>query len=127
MTRIVGTAWFWAALIVLAGGGTACSYRQTLKTQLQIWRLRLGRGTVNETIVEQLFYRAARIAEGRVLKRQPAETWREWIFGLPDPHRQSILKKALEVFERSKYGRMPVSESDFIALENLIRELKHTT
>jgi len=43
---------------------------------------------------------------------------------LPDPHRRSILGRALIIFERSKYGRMPVSVADFTLLEETIRELK---
>ncbi len=98
--------------------------RRTLRTRLQIWRVRHGRGAVNEDVVEQMFYQAARLAERKAKKRRPAETWREWIFGLPDPNRRSILTRALEVFERSKYGRMPVSPADFALLEETIRTLK---
>jgi hypothetical protein len=127
LTRMMGTSAFWAVSIGAAVAGSAYTRRRTLRTHLQIWRIRRGYGAVDEEIVEQLFYRAAHLAERGVPGRKPAETWREWIFGLPDPHRQSILKKALEVFERSKYGRMPVSENDFTALENLIQELKRTT
>ena len=48
----------------------------------------------------------------------------DWIFGLPDPSRRSILEKALAVFEKSKYGRMPASSADFALLEETIKELK---
>src|SRR5262249_36674340 len=77
-----------------------------------------------ENAVEHLFYRAARIAERTAPKRQNAQTWREWIFGLPDPQRRSILARALVVFEKSKYGRLPVSASDFALLEEAVRNLK---
>jgi hypothetical protein len=86
--------------------------------------VRQGRGAVSEDVVEQLFYRAARAAGRKGRKRRPAETWREWIFGLPDPNRRSILERALEIFEKSKYGRMPVSSADFALLEETIRELR---
>ena len=114
--------WPFAAFFVLAG--TVYKYRRSLKTQLQVWRVRRGRAAVDDDLVEQLFYRAARLVEGRAKKRAPAETWREWIFGLPDANRRSILTKGLEVFERSKYGRMPVSAADFAVLEDIIRQLK---
>jgi transglutaminase-like putative cysteine protease len=127
VTRLVGTFVFWAGLSTVILGGTAYKHRQTLKTQLQIWRIRRGRGAADENIVEQLFYRAARLAERQAPKRRPAETWREWIFELPDPHRRSILERALIVFEKAKYGRMPVSESDFECLETVIRELRSAT
>ena len=32
--------------------------------------------------------------------------------------------RALHIFEKSKYGRVPVSETDFACLEQTIRELK---
>jgi hypothetical protein len=73
-----------------------------------------------------MFYRAAKLAGRRVSARAPAETWREWIFGFPDPDRRSLLTTALEIFERSKYGRMPVSNADFKVLEQTLRDLKHS-
>jgi hypothetical protein len=57
-------------------------------------------------------------------KRQPAQTWREWIFALPDANRRSILARALAVFEKSKYGRVPASSADFALMEEVLRELK---
>ena len=122
--ELVAMRGFWALVVIFILGGTAYKHRRALRTQLQIWRVRQGRGAVNEDVVEQMFYRAARLAERQTLQRRPAETWREWIFGLPDPNRRSILRRALEIFEKSKYGRMPVSAADFVLLENTIRELK---
>jgi transglutaminase-like putative cysteine protease len=98
--------------------------RRILRTQLQIFRLRRGRGTADEDVVQEMFYRAARLAERRSQKRQPTETWREWILGLPDSHGRSILTEALEIFEKAKYGRMPVSTGDFALLEEAVRKLR---
>jgi transglutaminase-like putative cysteine protease len=120
----VENRWFWISLGFLLLGNTAWKHRRQMKTRLDIWRLRRGRGQVNEHVVEQLFYRAIRLAERQAGKRKPAETWREWIFGLPDIHRRSILSNALEIFEKSRYGRMPVSPAEFASLEQAIRELK---
>ena len=103
---------------------TTWKHQRQLKTYLDIWRLRRGRGQVNQDVVEQLFYRATRLAEGGAGKRKPAETWREWIFGLPDANRRTILSKALDIFEKSKYGHLPVSPAEFASLEQTIRELK---
>src|SRR5256885_11658173 len=69
-------------------------------------------------LFRSLFYRATRLAEHRLRKRRPAETWREWIFAMPDPNRRSILARALSVFEKSKYGRMPASGADFALMED---------
>jgi len=121
---IIKTVTFWAVVILFAIILAAYKHRRMLKTQLQIWRVRRGRAIVSEDVVEQLFYRAAHLAERQVHKRRPAETWREWIFGLSDPNSRSILKTALEIFERSKYGHIPISVEDFTLLEQAIRELK---
>jgi hypothetical protein len=122
--RLIGSAWFWIAAGVVTLAGFAIKHGHALKMQLEIWRLRQGRGVINEAVVEELFYRAARLAQHRAPKRRPGQTWREWIFGLPDPNRKSILARALAVFEKSKYGRVPASNADFALLEETIRELK---
>jgi protein-glutamine gamma-glutamyltransferase len=124
ITKFVGTAGFWVALVFLAASGLSFKYRRALNTQLQIWRIRRGGGATNDVVIEELFYRAARIAQRNAPKRQPSETWREWIFGLPDPQRRSILTRALIVFEKSKYGRLQASATDFAVLEDTIRLLK---
>jgi protein-glutamine gamma-glutamyltransferase len=125
LIRLSGEASSWIVVLILVLGTITFTHRRALKIQLQIWRIRAGRASAGEDEVAQLFYRAARLVEKRTAtKRSPEETWREWIFGLPDPHRRSILKKALVVFERSKYGRLAVSDSDFACLEDVIRELK---
>ena len=74
--------------------------------------------------MEQLFYRATRLAERRAEKRRPAQTWREWILAMPDSNRKSILARALHIFEKSKYGRLPISAEEFNLLEETARELK---
>ena len=120
----VESVWLWTVIGTFVLAGTAYKHRKWLRTELQIRRLRQGRGAINEDVVEKLFYRAARLAERKLEKRKPAETWREWIFGLPDPDRRTILARALEIFEKSKYGRMPVTAAEFTRLEETIRELK---
>src|SRR5207244_3992305 len=80
ITRILGTVVFWVIFLSLILGGTAYKYRRIVKTQLQIWQIRWGRGAANNDVVAQLFYRAARLAERSLPKRRPFETWREWIF-----------------------------------------------
>jgi transglutaminase-like putative cysteine protease len=124
ITTLMESVAFWAVLIVLILGGAGYKHRRALRIQLQIWNIRRGHGSAGEDVVAQLFYRAARLAERASPTRSPDQTWREWIFGLPDPNRRSILTRALIVFEKSKYGRLPVSETDFACLEDAIRELK---
>jgi transglutaminase-like putative cysteine protease len=125
VARLAGKAAFWVMTAVCLAGGAGYKHRLSLKAQFEIWRIRKGRGTPSEDVVEQMFYRAARLAERTASKRRPDETWREWTFGLPDPHRRSILARALTIFEKAKYGRLPVSESEFACLETVIRDLKN--
>jgi protein-glutamine gamma-glutamyltransferase len=120
----VENLWFWIGVALLALLIVIWKNQRRLKTYFDIWRLRRGHGDVNQVVVEQLFYRATRLAEGRSGKRKPAETWREWIFGLPDANRRTILSKALDIFEKSKYGHLPVSAAEFALLEESIKELK---
>jgi hypothetical protein len=124
MTHLAGNPGFWVLALFCGLTGTAYKQRRLLRIQLRIWKVRRGVGVVNEDVVEQMFYRAARIAEGRVRKRRPAETWREWIFGLPDPDGRSILTRALEIFEKAKYGRVSVSAADFAVLDESVRKLR---
>src|SRR5262249_2511782 len=124
VTVLVGTPAVWIVIVLLIAAGATATYRRALKTYFQIWRARFARGNVTEEVVERLFYRAAHLAERHSPRRNPAQTWREWIFGLSDPTHRSILTRALEIFERCKYGRMPVSAADFASLEQVIRELK---
>ena len=115
---------FWTVFIAIVLAAAAYKHRRILSTQLQIWRVRQGRSRATEDVVEQLFYRAAHMAERTTRKRKPAETWREWILGLPDPHRRSLLERALTVFEKSKYGQLPVSTEEFSLLEQTIQDVK---
>jgi transglutaminase-like putative cysteine protease len=124
ITHLVQNSVFWVLALFCVFTGAAYKQRRLLRTQLQIWRVRRGLGTVNEDVVEQMFYRAARIAGGQTRKRRPAETWREWIFGLPDPDGRSILTRALEIFEKAKYGRASVSAADFAILDESLRKLR---
>ena len=121
---LIGTASFWIMVVMIVAAVEGYQHRRILKTYLQIWRIRWGGSTPTESVVEHLFYRAARLAEHKVPKRQTAQTWREWIIGLPDPHRRSVLARALVVFEKSRYGRMPISSADFALLEDAVREMK---
>ncbi len=124
LQRLFDRAWFWALLGFGGAAITAFRNRKFIRTQVRILRLRRGSGIVNEDVVEAMFYRATRLAERQGARRKPGETWREWILSLPDPWRRSMLARALEIFEKSKYGRLPASASDFTLLEETVRELR---
>ena len=71
-----------------------------------------------------MFYRAARLAQRGVRKRGSHQTWREWIAALPDPIRRYTILPALEISEKSRYGRVAVSSSEFQQLEKVFQKLK---
>lgn len=125
LEKVLQIVWFWVAVIIVAICGLTFKYWHAIRLRFWIWRLRRGHdGSIDEDVVEELFYRAARLAESRLPKRRPAQTWREWIFAIPDPNRRSILARALGVFEKSKYGRVPASGADFALMEEVIKDLK---
>ncbi len=124
--RVLDNAWLRLLALVTVIGTAGFQHRKWVRVQIMIWRLRRGTGALNPTVVEEMFYRAARLAEKQVKRRGPSQTWREWVENITDPSRRSSLTKALRVFERSKYGRLPVSASEFTMLEETIREMKAT-
>lgn len=90
---------------------------QTLKT-------RNASGAVDGKVVAALFYRAVRLAESEGPYRSRSQTWREWIVSLPHEQRRSILTRAVEVFEKSKYGQKAASASDVALLRQALNDLR---
>lgn len=112
-----------AALAVF--GCIAYRYRRYCVLHWRMRKVRRGH-TVSprETleIIELLFSRAARLAGSA--PRMTTQTWREWLSGVVDTRRHSILNRALEVFERSKYSNGHASQEDILVLERAVRELR---
>jgi protein-glutamine gamma-glutamyltransferase len=122
--KLAAKPWFWLIVLASTLSVLGIRYHQFVRTEFHIWRARNGGGAVTEDVVEEMFRRAARLADPEGKSRQPAETWREWMIGVSDPTRRSLVHRALSIYEKSKYGRLPVSASDFTVLEETIRELK---
>ena len=122
--QIVETRWFWTAVAGAIAFGFAIKHRRTLHTHWKIWRLRRGQGGADEDVVAELFYRAASLARGGTRARLPHETWREWLDGLPDASKQSVVSVALEIFEKARYGGVQISSEEFSLLEETIQRLK---
>jgi protein-glutamine gamma-glutamyltransferase len=97
--------------------------RQELWNRWWLFRLRRT-GRVDTRIIDALFYRAVGIAGKRGPRRQPSETWREWIGIVPHEGCRTILQRALEVFERSRYSPDPSSPADVATLQEAVRELR---
>ena len=122
----VESAGFWLLAAALILSSVAYKHRRFIRTELRIWQLRKGSGVVDHEVIAQMFYRAAHLAQKKGDERTPAQTWREWTSGLPDPGRRSLLGRAVAVFERCRYGRQTPSPDDFALLEQTIRELRGT-
>ena len=57
-------------------------------------------------------------------RRRESETWREWVAIVPNEQCRSVLQRALEVFEKSKYSPETSSPADVIVLQEALRELR---
>jgi hypothetical protein len=79
---------------------------------------------VDARIIDALFYRAVSIVGKNGPRRLQSETWREWIGIVPHEGCRTILHRALEVFERSRYGPDPSSPADVATLQEAVRELR---
>jgi len=116
-----GTMWIYVAIVV------ACIlvYRKRQELWNRWWLFRLRRtGRVDARIIDALFYRAVSIVGKNGPRRQRSETWREWIGIVPHDRCRSILQRALEVFERSRYSPDPSSPADVATLQEAVRELR---
>ena len=106
-------------------GGRGLAYLKRKELWNRWWLFRLRRtGRVDERVIDALFYRAVAIVGKNGPRRHPAETWREWIGIVPHERCRSILQRALEVFERSRYGPDPSSPADVATLQEAVRELR---
>jgi transglutaminase-like putative cysteine protease len=113
--------WVYAALLVAA----LLIYKKRLEIAHQWWLYRLRRtGKVDGRIIDALFYRAINLARRKLPPRRRSETWREWIGTIPQNDCKSILQRALEIFERSRYGPDASSTDDVAALRQAVRDLR---
>jgi hypothetical protein len=122
--QTTGAWWFWIAVLMALVCVALYPKRRALWAELRMRRIGRGVGTPDHAIIEHMFYRAADLARGKDPRRAPAQTWREWMLGLSDGTRRSLLENAAAVFERSKYGHEAASAEDFAVLEKTIRELR---
>jgi transglutaminase-like putative cysteine protease len=97
--------------------------RKDLWSQWWLYRLRKT-GRVDARVIDALFYRAVAIVAKRGPRRQASETWREWIGIVPHAPSRATLQRALDVFERSRYGPDPSSPADVAVLQEAVRELR---
>jgi hypothetical protein len=123
MRSLIDAAGFWLLIVLIAAAVAVIRNRSRILTEIRIWQLRRGTGAVDEEVIGELFYRAARRADSRHTPRKPGQTWREWLRELPDAERNAMVQ-ALEIFERSRYGRIPATSEDFALLDRAGRNLK---
>jgi protein-glutamine gamma-glutamyltransferase len=116
-----GMIWVYAALLLT--GFVAYAKRQELARRWWLLRIRKT-GRVDGRVIDALFYRAVSIVGKNGPRRRESETWREWIGIVPNQQCRSVLERALEVFEKSKYGPEASSPHDVEALQEAVRELR---
>jgi transglutaminase-like putative cysteine protease len=116
-----GAVWLFAAVLLTA------VFVYTKRTELarRWWLLRLKKtGKVDDRVIDSLFYRAVALVGRDGPQRRESETWREWIGIIPQDQCRSVLERALEVFEKSKYGPEASSPADVAALQEALRDLQ---
>jgi transglutaminase-like putative cysteine protease len=121
--RAITTGGIWIYLTVILAG--LVTYRIRHEILNWWWLVRLRRtGRVDDRVIHSLFYRAVNIAERKGERRRDSQTWREWVRSVNHEERRSILARALEVFERSKYSPDASSPADVMVLQEAVRELR---
>jgi transglutaminase-like putative cysteine protease len=115
---------FWAGLLAVGLLLLAFQNRHTINVYWKIWKLNRGHGNADVDVVSELFYRAASVAGRRTPKRSPHETWREWIGRLPDEGRRGLIRTALGIFEKARYGSRPITPDEYSHLEETVQQLK---
>jgi protein-glutamine gamma-glutamyltransferase len=116
-----GAIWIYAAAVL--AGTFLYKNRHELRNRWLLFRLRKT-GRVDGRIIPALFYRAVYLAEKKEPHRRKSQTWREWIGAVPHDQRRSILQRALEIFERAKYGPDTPSTNDVAVMQEAVRELR---
>jgi transglutaminase-like putative cysteine protease len=121
--RAVQSGAIWIYVTILLAVTLVYTKRQEFLNRWWLFRLRRT-GRVDARIIDALFYRAVAIVGKNGPRRQQSETWREWIGIVPQDRCRAVLERALEVFERSRYGPDPSSPADVATLQEAVRELR---
>jgi transglutaminase-like putative cysteine protease len=121
--NIVSNGGVWTYMAVVLGSLLIYKARHDILNQW--WLFRLTRtGRVDGRVINSLFYRAVRLAGRKGPRRRESQTWREWISTVNPEQRRSILRRAVEVFEKSKYSADASSPADVVVLQEAVRELR---
>jgi protein-glutamine gamma-glutamyltransferase len=113
----------WVYVVVFAAVALMYIKRKELRNSWWLFRLRRT-GRVDSRIIDALFYRAVALVGKNGPRRLESETWREWVGIVPHERSRSILHRALEIFERSRYSPEPSSPADVATLQEAVRELR---
>ena len=124
LEKTLQTVWFWSVVLTAMLTRLAVAHRDRLRVYWKFLRLRTGLGQPDPDVVAELFQRAARLAAPGAGTRRPHETWREWAHELPDGSPHTLINRALEVFEKARYGEIPITREEISLLETTVAELK---
>jgi transglutaminase-like putative cysteine protease len=113
----------WICIAILLAALVIYRKRQDLQNRWWLFRLRQT-GRIDGRMIGSLFHSAVRLAERRETQRRNSQTWREWIDGMSHTERRSILQRALDVFEKTRYGAVPSSAGDVAILQQAVRDLR---
>lgn len=113
----------WLAILLGGTGAVLVRFRRPLVLAWKLVTVRMGRRKADGDVVAFLFNRACGLAGRRIAARTDPETWREWIGRIPDPAHRATLQVALDIYERTQYGRGTVTDQDFETLEGIVEAL----
>ena len=116
-----GAIWGYSALLI--AGILVYGMRQEIARRWWLLRIRKT-GRVDDRVIDALFYRAVALVGKHGPRRRDSETWREWIGIVPHDQCRSILQRALEVYEKAKYGPEASSPADVAVLQEALRDLQ---
>jgi hypothetical protein len=121
--QIIASGAIWGYVALLLAAILVYAGRQEIARRWWLLRLRKT-GRVDGRVIDALFYRAVSLVGKNGPRRRDSETWREWIGIVPHDQCRSILQRALEVYEKAKYGPEASSPADVAALQEALRDLQ---
>jgi transglutaminase-like putative cysteine protease len=124
LNDMLNSGWIWLYALAAIASFVLYKKRQDVWNHVQATWGKHSSAEADAKVVSALFYRAVKLAESEGPYRSRSQTWREWVLSLPHEQRRNILSRAVEIFERSKYGRQTATRDDVASLRQAVHDLR---